>query len=470
MSKPKKTKRSGRLKRHAILVLHKGVDLWVIVSLLWTLTLCYGVVFGPSYLLLASLTCLIIPPLFGFARVYASPGFDPDAQLFRIFHGWGLAITALMLLGFATKTTDIFSRLVLGTWFVLTPFALCCVQLGLILLFQRLGLCDSNRRRAIIAGTGEMAVRLRDQLNANRAMGIDVLGFFTATLNLGGEQYEHRPLFGTFDQLPGYVRRECLDIVYITLNKPEDESAAQRLIHELQDTTACVYCLSKVLPVDTRWVRMIDVNGIGLVACQEIPLSGVQALLKRTLDIGLSALLLILLAPVMVGIAIAVKLSSPGPILFKQRRYGLNGKEILVYKFRSMRVTEDGPQIKQAQANDPRVTPIGAVLRRTSLDELPQFINVLQGSMSIVGPRPHAIAHNEHYRKLIQGYMVRHMVKPGITGWAQVHGWRGETETLEKMQKRVEYDLHYLYNWSLFLDLQIILKTVWVFLGHRNAY
>jgi putative colanic acid biosynthesis UDP-glucose lipid carrier transferase len=165
---------------------------------------------------------------------------------------------------------------------------------------------------------------------------------------------------------------------------------------------------------------------------------------------------------VLAAIAIGVKWTSPGPALFRQRRYGLDGREIVVYKFRSMTVSEDGAVVKQATKNDNRVTPFGAFLRRSSLDELPQFINVLQGRMSIVGPRPHAVAHNEMYRKLVKSYMVRHKVRPGITGWAQVNGLRGETETVEKMKARIEYDLDYLRNWSLSLDLRIIWKTIFV--------
>lgn len=172
----------------------------------------------------------------------------------------------------------------------------------------------------------------------------------------------------------------------------------------------------------------------------------------------------------MLSIALAVKLTSPGPAIFKQRRYGLNGEEIIVYKYRSMKVSEEGNVVVQAKKNDQRITPIGSFLRRTSLDELPQFINVLQGRMSIVGPRPHAVAHNELYRKLIKGYMLRHKVKPGITGWAQVNGLRGETELLEKMKARIEYDLNYLQNWTIWLDLWIILRTVWVVLRRENAY
>ena len=168
--------------------------------------------------------------------------------------------------------------------------------------------------------------------------------------------------------------------------------------------------------------------------------------------------------------AVGVKLSSPGPVIFKQRRNGLDGDEIVVYKFRSMRTLDNGPVVKQAIKDDPRITPFGAFMRRTSLDELPQFFNVLQGSMSIVGPRPHAVAHNEMYRELIKAYMVRHKVKPGITGWAQVLGLRGETETVEKMQARVEADLEYMRNWSLGLDLVIILRTIKTVFIDRNAY
>jgi putative colanic acid biosysnthesis UDP-glucose lipid carrier transferase len=172
----------------------------------------------------------------------------------------------------------------------------------------------------------------------------------------------------------------------------------------------------------------------------------------------------------MAMIAVAVKLSSPGPIIFRQRRYGLNGEEILVYKFRSMTVAEDGAKVVQAKKGDQRVTKVGAFLRKSSLDELPQFINVLQGRMSIVGPRPHAVAHNEQYRKLIKGYMLRHKVKPGITGWAQVNGLRGETETLDKMEARINYDLDYLRKWSLWLDLWIIVRTVHVVAKRENAH
>jgi len=211
-------------------------------------------------------------------------------------------------------------------------------------------------------------------------------------------------------------------------------------------------------------------NGVPVVGICETPFTGTNDLVKRVSDIVLATVILVLISPLMLAIAAGVKLSSPGPILFKQRRYGVDGRKIVVYKFRTMTVAEDGDVVRQATKNDARITRFGGFLRRTSLDELPQFINVLQGRMSVVGPRPHAVAHNELYRKLIRGYMIRHKVRPGITGLAQVNGYRGETETVEKMKARIEYDLSYLRNWSLLLDLQIILKTVVVVLRKQNAY
>jgi putative colanic acid biosynthesis UDP-glucose lipid carrier transferase len=221
---------------------------------------------------------------------------------------------------------------------------------------------------------------------------------------------------------------------------------------------------------DLIQARFDHVAGIPVVAICESPFVGANGAIKRLSDICLTLMILALIWPVMLVVALAVKLTSPGPILFTQRRYGADGESIVVYKFRSMTVMEDGTQIRQAQKNDQRLTPIGAFIRRTSLDELPQFINVLQGRMSIVGPRPHANAHNELYRTLIKGYMIRHKVKPGITGWAQVSGFRGETDTLEKMEKRISHDLDYLRNWSIWLDLKIIFMTAFSVVRDRNAY
>jgi len=221
---------------------------------------------------------------------------------------------------------------------------------------------------------------------------------------------------------------------------------------------------------DLVQARSGEIQGIPVVAMCETPFYGYRGVAKRLTDIVLSVMILLLLLPLLAIIALLVKWSTPGPVIFKQRRYGLDGREIAVYKFRTMRVTEDGEHIRQASRSDARITPVGALLRRSSLDELPQLINVLQGRMSLVGPRPHAIAHNEEYRKLIKGYMIRHKVLPGITGLAQVNGCRGETARLEEMEARVNYDLDYLRHWSPMLDIKIILLTVVKLFRDDKAY
>jgi putative colanic acid biosynthesis UDP-glucose lipid carrier transferase len=217
----------------------------------------------------------------------------------------------------------------------------------------------------------------------------------------------------------------------------------------------------------SRWT---DIGGLPAVSVFENPLYGVDGVVKRLFDVLAGLGILLLAAVPMLLTAIAIKLTSRGPVFFRQRRYGLDGNEILVWKFRSMRVCEDGAKVTQATKNDSRLTPIGGFLRKSSLDELPQLFNVIGGSMSLVGPRPHASAHNEQYRQMIEGYMLRHKIKPGITGLAQVRGWRGETDTLEKMQKRIECDHEYIREWSLGLDIKILFQTLFVVLKRQNAY
>jgi putative colanic acid biosysnthesis UDP-glucose lipid carrier transferase len=265
------------------------------------------------------------------------------------------------------------------------------------------------------------------------------------------------------------VRKNNINIIYIS-QPISAQPRIRQLLDDLQDTTASIYFLPDIYIFDLIQARFDNVGGMPVVAICESPFTGINSLIKRGSDIVLASLILALLLPAMIAIGVVVKTTSPGPIIFKQRRYGQDGGEIVVYKFRSMTVCDDGDHVVQARKGDMRITRIGGFLRRTSLDELPQFINVLQGRMSIVGPRPHAVAHNELYRKQIKGYMLRHKVRPGITGWAQVNGLRGETDTLDKMKARIECDLDYLRRWSLSLDLWIILRTIKVVLKRDNAY
>jgi putative colanic acid biosynthesis UDP-glucose lipid carrier transferase len=269
--------------------------------------------------------------------------------------------------------------------------------------------------------------------------------------------------------LPAYARKHNISTIFIS-QPISAQPRIRKLLDDLQDTTASIYFLPDIYVFDLIQARFDNVAGVPVVAICETPFTGINSAVKRISDVVLASIILLMLLPVMLVIAIAIKLTSPGPAIFKQRRYGLDGEEIIVYKFRSMTVAEDGAKVTQATRDDKRVTKIGAFLRRSSLDELPQFFNVLQGRMSIVGPRPHAVAHNELYRKQIKGYMLRHKVRPGITGWAQVNGFRGETETLDKMEARISYDLDYLRRWSLALDLWIIMRTIKVALKRDNAY
>jgi putative colanic acid biosynthesis UDP-glucose lipid carrier transferase len=326
-------------------------------------------------------------------------------------------------------------------------------------------------KRTIIVGINEQGLALAERLADNNYIAAELLGFFEdrSQDRIPAKDLKY-PILGSLDEIASYVKEHRVNIIYLSLHMASQPRIV-RLLDELKDTTASIYFVPDIFLSDLIQGRIGQIDDIPVVAVCETPFIGFNGLLKRLADIVISAIILVMISPVLLAIAIGVKMSSPGPIIFKQRRYGLYGEEIFVYKFRSMKVCEDGEQVTQATKEDDRITPFGAFIRKTSLDELPQFLNVLQGRMSIVGPRPHAVAHNEMYRKLITGYMVRHKVKPGITGWAQVNGLRGETETLNKMKARIDYDIDYLRNWSLKLDMYIILKTVLVvFKGHDNAY
>lgn len=383
---------------------------------------------------------------------------------------WCLVALLIVFFGYATRSLRLFPAEAILTWLWLGLVALIGSHLLFRIAAPYLATFQGSQRRAVIVGMNDQGIELAERMLANPYRNIEFVGFFDdrARERLAPPS-ERLPILGQFTGLAGFARDNRIDAIYLSLPMAT-QPRILAILDELRDTTASVYFVPDLFVTDLIQGRMDQVCGMPVVSVCETPFTGTNGLIKRGSDIFFSLLILTLISPVLAVIAAAVKLTSPGPVIFKQRRYGLNGEEILVYKFRSMTVCEDGNTIQQAQKNDKRVTPIGAFLRKSSLDELPQFINVLQGRMSIVGPRPHAVAHNELYRKLIKGYMVRHKVKPGITGWAQVNGLRGETETLDKMQARIEYDLDYLRHWSLSLDMKIIFMTVAVVFKDQYAY
>lgn len=387
-----------------------------------------------------------------------------------ILGSWITLLAILLGFGYGTRSLDLFDTRVILFWAVVTPvIQLIAVRLGHSAIRRQAG-DAANRRSAVVIGAAALGVKVAHALSQNPVQGVDFLGFFDD--RTGERLHEEATVekrLGTLADAAPYIRAHGVKEVFITLPLGSQPRIIALLEH-LQGTTASIYFVPDVFGISIIQGRLQDMNGVPVVGICETPFTGTNRLIKRISDIVLSLLILVLVAPVMAAVAIGVKLSSPGPVVFRQKRNGLDGEEIIVYKFRSMTTMDNGAVVKQATKGDARVTPFGAFIRKTSLDELPQFINVLQGRMSIVGPRPHAVAHNEMYRQLIKAYMVRHKVKPGITGWAQINGHRGETDTLEKMQARVEYDLEYLRNWSLGLDLVIILRTVKSVLADSKAY
>jgi len=378
----------------------------------------------------------------------------------------GLAVVEVVLIQDGPAVNRSWGQLwLLLSWILLVGFR---SALRFTLRFMRTQ--GFNRRRVALVVASDLGMRVARQLTSSPWAGLDIVGYFDdrrpeRLIGIGGV-----PVLGNIGELSEFARTHHIDQVWLAFPFRAEERVKQ-VLHELRHCTADIRMVPDVFQFRLLNQSLSEVAGIPVVNLSASPMVGFDHVVKSLEDRLLALMVLILASPLMLAIAVAMKHSSPGPVVFKQKRLGWDGKPIEIWKFRTMAILEGQPvPFTQATKNDPRVTRLGAFLRRTSLDEMPQFVNVLQGRMSIVGPRPHAIAHNEEFKETVDLYMLRHKMKPGITGWAQVNGYRGETDTLEKMKKRVEYDLFYIENWSLWFDLRIILLTVlrgWV---HHNAY
>jgi Undecaprenyl-phosphate glucose phosphotransferase len=441
----------------------------LVVCTLLLISRLFEVEFTREYLVLAVLSFLASSLVFGELNPFRSlQKANLVKSLRNLLIGWLFVFGILLFVGYATKFSAYYSRRVLLTWFLIAPLTLflCGVLAPALIAMTGAG---RQGRTAVIAGASELGLHLAQRLETYGLFPTLVKAYFDDREPHRLPARSREMLWGTLADLANYVQKNCIQSIYITLPMAA-QPRTLKLLDELKDTTASVYFVPDVSMFILGRMHFDEVGSIPVLAVCESPFTGVNGIIKRACDLVIALLVLVLLLPLIIAIAISVKLSSAGPIIFKQRRYGLDGREIVIYKFRTMSVCEDGPIIEQAKRNDNRVTRIGAFLRRTSLDELPQFINVLQGRMSVVGPRPHAVAHNEMYRKLIKGYMMRHKVRPGITGWAQIHGLRGRTDTVDKMRARIEYDLDYLRSWSLLLDLWIIVRTAGIICKDAKAY
>jgi putative colanic acid biosysnthesis UDP-glucose lipid carrier transferase len=384
---------------------------------------------------------------------------------------WLMAPVLLLGIAFVTKSGPDFSRKVTLGWFILAAALLALWRVGGRLVLRQLRASGRNTRTVAVLGATPISETLCKRINERPWTGMRITGLY----DMRAEDRRHRftevqvPFAGSVDDLIRDAREGKIDIVYIGLPL-RAEARITELLEALSDTTATVCLTADFFSYELLNARWHQIGNIPVVSIYDSPFEGVAGWLKRLEDIVLGTLILAIIALPMLVIAAAIKLTSPGPVLFRQRRFGLNGKPIRVLKFRTMTVCEDGDVIKQATKNDMRVTRLGAFLRRMSLDELPQFLQVITGCMSIVGPRPHAVAHNQAYRSVIKGYMLRHKVKPGITGWAQVNGFRGETDTVDKMENRVRFDLEYITDWYLGWDLKIILLTIFGSGKNRGAF
>ena len=395
---------------------------------------------------------------------------DFAGQIGRVLSAWVAGVLALFALGFMLKISGDYSRGWVIASFAITPAMLLAERSLVAALLVRWMQQGYLRRSVAIVGAGPLSERLCSYIEQRGPrMGLRVVGIFDDRHTRVREKVSSVPVLGTVQDLLSYARNYRLDEVIIALPWSAETRVAS-LVEELSTLPADI----RLCP-DLVGLRFLDrpysrIGEIGLLHVNQRPIAEWSLIVKTVQDYVVAALALILSSPLMLAVALAIKLDSRGPVFFQQRRRGFNQNMFTVWKFRTMRVMEDGGQIRQAQKNDERITRVGRFLRRTSLDELPQFLNVFQGNMSVVGPRPHAVVHDDYYSSLISRYASRHRVKPGITGWAQIHGFRGETDTVEKMAKRIEYDLYYIENWSLWLDFKILLLTVFKGFWHHNAY
>jgi len=474
-----------RYQKSSFSFVHRLADAVSIVAGLWLACLATGALWSPAFTAAGAIGLMLFFVLAETKSLYRSwRGESVMRELGYALEVW-LAVVGLSLVAvYVQQDTVGYPPKTILYWFLASALMLAIWRLIFRYAMRRARASGFNTRRLAIAGSGDLARHVARMVQENPWMGFEIVGLFDDADDLPPGTRGLRSL----DTMVDLARNGGLDAVYVALPPGLAERQVDELVSRLGDSTVSVYLVQdrrsreidgeqgsyQILPdlqrIDVLQSKWVNLGGIKAVSVYESPFFGPDGWVKRLEDIAVSSLALFLLALPMAVIAVGVRLSGPGPVLFKQRRYGLDGRQIMVWKFRSMTVCEDGDNITQASRGDARVTRLGALLRRTSLDELPQFINVFQGSMSVVGPRPHAVAHNEYYRGRIGGYMLRHKVKPGITGWAQINGWRGETDSIDKMGRRVDFDLEYIRNWSLWFDIRIILMTALRGFVQKTAY
>ena len=393
------------------------------------------------------------------------------SEIANIFICWFATVLVAVFVIYLNDWTLVIPDVVINTWFQATLFMLVGTRAAVRLILRIFRVSGRNTRTAAILGGTEIGQQMAQNLKKASWMGIELLGIFDDR-KANGERAlvnEPIPVKQNMTDLIQLAESGEVDLIYVALPM-RAELRIKSLIDRLMDTTATIYFVPDFSTFDLLHSSWDYLGGLPVISIVDTPFQGLNAFVKRLEDIVLASIILVVISIPMIVIAILIKLTSKGPVIYKQNRYGLYGEKFIIWKFRTLTTTDDDASFRQVKAGDLRLTPVGGVLRRWSLDEFPQFINVLQGRMSIVGPRPHPVPLNEKHRKIVYRYMLRHKVRPGITGWAQINNYRGETDTLDKMEKRTQYDLEYIHNWSLWLDLKIIFQTMWKGFSGANAY
>lgn len=419
-----------------------------------------------EYISISIINTLLILTLFpNFGLYYSWRGRSKWQRNAAAGYAWLTVLTVLVFLSFAMKNSAAFSRVWFFTWSITGFLYLVLYRLIFDLILDRLRSKGINRKKILVFGAGEVAKKVNLKLKENYEVGFDIAAFVDDNVQLHGTTVDDIPVYSP-DKLIELLA-DCHEL-WIALPLRAEKRVLE-ILHQTRHLTSVIRFIPDIFNFRLLNHSITEIASIPIIDINGTPMTTTSHILKRIEDIILSLIIITLISPIVLIVAIIIKLTSKGPILYKQERHGWNGKTIKVYKFRSMYYSEKN-EFKQATKNDSRITPIGRFIRKTSIDEFPQFLNVLQGRMSIVGPRPHAVSMNEDYKDKIDNYMQRHKVKPGITGWAQVSGFRGETDTIEKMEKRIEYDLYYIQNWSVLFDLKIIFLTVFKGFIGKNAY
>jgi putative colanic acid biosynthesis UDP-glucose lipid carrier transferase len=429
-----------------------------------------------EYLVAIGIGALLTANYMHLARLYRFAVLRSFAvQAGTVTASWFAVMVTLMIIAYFGKVSELFSRVWVGTWFVASYISLILLRAMIVLAIERMASAGRLIFNIAVVGAGEYGQRLIEHLNRQKDRGVRIVGVFDDRKTRIPDSVGGYPVSGTVDDLLLFARNHEIDQIAVALPWSA-EGHLKDIFSKLRTLAVDVKLCPGAIAFELPNLGFGEVAGVPMLTMLEPPLTGWNTLTKTIEDRLLALILVVLLSPLLLGLAAAVKLSSPGPVLFRQRRYGFNNNEITVLKFRTMYWKPDeepagpAPDVRQASRDDPRVTRVGRFLRRTSLDELPQLFNVLRGEMSLVGPRPHAVAHNVQYAAIIDQYLGRHRVKPGITGWAQVNGLRGETAAPELMRRRVQYDLYYIEHWSLLFDLRILILTPFIGLVNENAY